>query len=422
MKPRIWLLLSFLACAITWLYAVRILGPWDRYMGETKDGIKEQMGDLYPRWVGTRELLLHGLNPYGPEVTHEIQMSFYGHTVTQDSREPARKIVDEQRFAYPLYVVFLMAPTMYFDFSTVHRWAPAVLGLLAALCVPLSADFLQWRPPWAELLAITLFALSSPQIAQGIEHQQIAILVGFLLIAAACCVRRNHLATAGLLLACSTLKPQMAFFPICFFLIWTTGGWGKRWRLLASFAVTLAILIGAGEWILPGWMSFFLEGAAAYNRYFPTTSVLGIALGKTLGQILGGIIILTLLILAWGRRHPRADSPEFANLLSAFLMGTLLAFPLLTPFNQVMLILPVMLLLKDWDALPRFSRGVFISSVSWPWIASFILLFVSPQLDSPNRLPLLPSLLVVLFPLFLPLILRTRRPAALGAIANLPSP
>src|ERR1039458_354156 len=160
MKIRIWLVLSVLGSALTLLFAARILGPWDRHMGEVKDGIKAQMGDLYPRWVGTRELLLHGLNPYGPEVTHEIQMAFYGHIVTQDYREPRRKIVDEQRFAYPVYVIFPMAPTIYFDFAKVHRWAPMVLGLLAALCVPMSLDFLRWRPPWAKLLAITLFTIS----------------------------------------------------------------------------------------------------------------------------------------------------------------------------------------------------------------------------------------------------------------------
>src|SRR5579863_9554086 len=131
MKPRIRLLLSVVAAAITWIYAARILVPWDRYIGELHDGVKSQMGDLYPRWVGTRELLLHGRNPYGPEVSGEIQMAFYGRIVTPGDRGPGHKIIDEQRFAYPVYVVFLMAPTMYSDFATVQRWAPTVLGFLA---------------------------------------------------------------------------------------------------------------------------------------------------------------------------------------------------------------------------------------------------------------------------------------------------
>src|SRR5439155_17440967 len=49
-----------------------------------------------------------------PEVSREIQIVFYGHAVTPE--EAAQHVVDEQRFAYPLYVVFLMAPTIYTDF------------------------------------------------------------------------------------------------------------------------------------------------------------------------------------------------------------------------------------------------------------------------------------------------------------------
>ena len=34
-----------------------------------------QMGDLCSRWIGTRDLLLRGRNPYGPEVSHESQLA-----------------------------------------------------------------------------------------------------------------------------------------------------------------------------------------------------------------------------------------------------------------------------------------------------------------------------------------------------------
>jgi hypothetical protein len=178
----------------------------------------------------------------------------------------------------------------------------------------------------------------------------------------------------------------------------------------------LLALIGAGEFVLPGWIGYFLAGAAAYRRYFPTTSLLRMALGDMLGEILGGLIVLGLLVFAWRSRKEPADSRTFTTTFAAFLMGTLLAFPLLTPFNQVMLILPVMLLLQDWKALPQLSRLAFIVNVSWPWIISSVLLLFPPRLDSPNRLPLLPSLLVLFFPLLLPLLLMTGRDAALSQL------
>ncbi|MFZ1007511.1 MAG: glycosyltransferase family 87 protein [Candidatus Sulfotelmatobacter sp.] len=416
MKTRIWLLLSVIAAAITWIYAARILVPWDRYIGELHDGVKSQMGDLYPRWVGTRELLLHGRNPYGPEVSGEIQMAFYGRIVTSGDRGPGHKILDEQRFAYPVYVVFLMAPTMYVDFAEVQRWAPTVLGLLAALSVPICLNLLGWKLSWEVIAAITLFTVSSPQIVQGLLHQQLSVVVGFLIFAGAWCVRKNYLATAGVLLAWSTIKPQMALFPLCFFLAWVIGNWRKRWRLVAGFMAMLLALIGAGEFVLPGWIGYFLAGAAAYRGYFPTTSLLRVALGDMLGEILGGLIVLGLLVVAWRSRKEPAGSRKFTTTFAAFLMGTLLAFPLLTPFNQVMLIFPAMLLLQGWKALPQLFRLVFIVAVSWPWITSSVLLLFPPRLDSPNRLPLLPSLFVLFFPLILPLLLMTRRRATLSQL------
>src|ERR1700684_3195160 len=98
MRFRFWLLLSLLASGIACLYMSRVLGPWEHYVNVNSGKLKAQMGDLYPRWVGTRELLLHGRNPYSPEVSHEIQMAFYGYTIEQQY-EPGMSVVDEQRFA-----------------------------------------------------------------------------------------------------------------------------------------------------------------------------------------------------------------------------------------------------------------------------------------------------------------------------------
>jgi hypothetical protein len=179
--------------------------------------------------------------------------------------------------------------------------------------------------------------------------------------------------------------------------------------LAAGFVGAMTALLAASELILPGWFGYFVAGIAAYRKYAPTSSLLRMALGETLGEIMGGVLILALLLLAWRNRKAETHSRGFITTFAAFLMGTILAFPLFTPFNQVLLILPAMLLIRDWNALPQFSRLIFIISVSWPWIVSLVLLFFPPRLDSLNQLPLLPSFLVLFFPLLLPLLLMTRR-------------
>ncbi|MGC2257348.1 MAG: glycosyltransferase family 87 protein, partial [Candidatus Sulfotelmatobacter sp.] len=392
------------------LYVYRILGPWNTRTRLENGFVIAQISDLYSPWVGTRELLLHRRNPYGTEVSHEIQIAFYGHVINQTYDEPKAKLADEQRFAYPIYEVFLTAPLVYLDFAEVQRWAPFVLGSLIALNVLFCFSVLRWRIRWEAGIAIILFTLSCPQIAQGLRLQQLAIVDACLLMAAAWCVSKNHFVAAGALLAASTIKPQMALLPLCWFAIWSAGDWRRRWRVPACFIATLAALVAFGELLLPGWLGYFVAGLAAYRRYALPTSTLGMALGNTLGEIVGGIIILGLLTFAWRNRKAAGDSKQFTGLLAAFFMGDLLAFPLFTPFNQVLLILPVMLLLHDWKTLRCFSKVVFVICVGWPWIVSTVLLLFPPRLDSHSQLPLLPSFLVPFMPLILPLLLMTRRP------------
>jgi len=386
----------------------RILGPWEHYIDVKSGKLKAQMGDLYPRWVGTRELLLHGRNPYSPEVSHEIQMAFYGHAIDQQYG-PGMPVIDEQRFVYPVYVVFLLAPVVYLEFSQVQILAAILFGVLTAISVILWMEVLRWRPPKALVLAIALFVLSSPQIAQGLRLRQLGLVVAFLLAVSAWCIVRNHLAIAGMLIAISTIKPQMVVLPLAWFLLWAANAWSKRWPLLAGFGATLAALTGLGEFVLPGWPRYFVDGLIAYRKYFPTTSLLCLALGNWVGGVLTGIAIVALFALAWRNRRVGASSAEFVHTLAAFLIGAAVILPLFQPFNQVLLLLPVTMVVRDWPSLSRLGRRIFAAVVVWPWIVSLMLLLVfHPRVDSTDRVPLLPSVMTLFVPFLLLLLLAAR--------------
>jgi hypothetical protein len=418
MRISLWLVLSLGITGCTWLYAHRVLEPYSAYVHLEKGNMIAEKGDLYSPWVGARELLLHRRNPYGPEVTREIQMVFFGHPIQQVFGQPGVDAVNEQRFAYPVYTVFLLAPTVYDDFATVQRWAPLTLALLTAASLFFYLDIVRWRLPLQVAIAVALCTLSSPQIVQGLRLEQLALVVGCLLAAGAWCVSRNYLVAAGVLLAFSTIKPQMAILPLCWFAVWSAGDWPKRWRLASSFVAALVILISIGALLLPHWPSYFLANLAAYRRYALPSSVLQLALGDSLGAILGCLIVAGLLALAWSNRKQTADSRQFAWILAAFFVGAIPALPLFAPFNQVMLILPALLILSNWNSLSRFSRLVFIATVSWPWITSLLLLFFSPRLRFSTQLPLLPSFLIPFVPLILPLLLLTIR----GKLTEQPPP
>jgi hypothetical protein len=262
-------------------------------------------------------------------------------------------------------------------------------------------DVLRWRPPKALIATLILFTLSTPQIMQGLRLRQLGLVVAFLVALSAWCVIRNHLALAGIALALSTIKPQMVVLPLAWLLLWGMSAWPRRWPLLAGFGIALASLITLGELLLPGWPHLFLNGLLAYRNYVATPSILSTVLGGSFGLVVSGITVIGLLAFAWRNRQADTASAGFIRVLAAFLLGAALILPLMYPFNQVLLLLPAMMIAKDWPSLPRLLRRVLAVVVAWPWIVRLVLLLLPPRLDSMSRLPLLPSALTLFVPVLL---------------------
>ncbi len=408
MKAWIWVLLGIAASAISWSYMHKVLLPWEHYVNVERGKVKSQLGDLYPRWVGTRELFVDGKNPYSAEVSHQIQIGFYGRPIEQSYDKPQSEIIDEQRFAYPIYVVFLLAPTIHLDFPQLQAWAPWVLGAFVAFGLLLWLDLLRWRPPAWIVLALVMFVLSSPQIAQGLRLRQLGLLAAFLLALAAWCAIRNQLSVAGFLLALSTIKPQMVALSVLWFLLWSLGDWKKRWTLPGGFVLGIGLMAGAGDLLVAGWVRYFLEGLEAYRRYFPTTSPLRLILGNWIGGIVSILAVVALLAYGWKQRRVTAVSSDFVQVLSLFFVTSLLVLPLLTPYNQVLLLLPVLTLIRDWTSLPRWAQAGLLLLAGFPYVISAVLLIRRPQLDSMQRTPLLPSAILLVVPFFIAIVMFVR--------------
>jgi hypothetical protein len=157
--------------------------------------------------------------------------------------------------------------------------------------------------------------------------------------------------------------------------------------------------------LLPEWPRYFVDGMIAYRKYFPKPSLLNLALGDWAGGVVSAVLIAFILIIAWRDRKADADSPEFIQTLAIFFVAADMVLPpLLTPFNQVLLLLPILMLVRDWATLPRIGRSLFAAILAWPSLCSLALLWLHPRLDSARRIPLLPSASVMLIP-FLVLVL-----------------
>src|SRR5258708_26121527 len=155
-------ILALLAAASMWFYVRRILVPRQVTEGARLERPRGNLSDLYPRWLGARELLLRGRDPYSREITREIQRGYYGREL--DSSRP-NDPKDQSSFAYPVYVVFLLAPTVFMNFSSVKILSFWFLTFCAVVSVLfwerwLNVPFSRWRI----LTTVVLLLVSYPFI------------------------------------------------------------------------------------------------------------------------------------------------------------------------------------------------------------------------------------------------------------------
>ena len=391
-----------------WCYADFVLIP--RQVAEAaQEGVpRGNLSDLYPRWLGARELLLRGRDPYSAEVTREIQAGYYGRPLDPARANDPR---DQQGFAYPVYVVFLLAPTVHLSFASVQiafRW---MLLALALISVPLWFRALGLRPSPVFQLVWVIAVLGSFPAVQAIKLQQLTLLVCALLAGAAAAWARGRLALAGVCLAIASIKPQLIVLPALWLIIWSLGNWRARQRLFWSFAASMLLLFGGGELMLPGWVHRFRISTASYWTYTGGgRSVLDVALGSFPGKAVAAIVVLLLIGVCWRVRRVTAREPLFAWTLALVLAATLVVIPTFATYNQLLLLPALMLMAGSFPELWRQGRMLRVLlilgalAILWPWVAAAaldlaLLLFPRATVSNAAMLPLLPSLAVPLLAL-----------------------
>jgi hypothetical protein len=371
------LIAATLATASTWFYVNQILKPQQVANAKVHNHPRGNLSDLYPRWLGARELLLHGRNPYSREINLETQEGYYGR-VLDPSRPDDPK--DQQGFAYPVYVVFILAPLIRFSFHDVQIIFRCLLIGFTAGSILLWLRALRWRlPPLAVAIAMVLTMGSVPAI-QGIKLQQLSLLVAALLAASGACIAGGFLFSGGALLALATIKPQLAWPVIVWMVLWALSDWKARRRVVVGFTATMGILLIGAEIVLPGWWRMFLQAIRQYHEYTHNESVLdGIfnwMVGRFGGDVLIALAVLTAGIMLWTVRKQPANSPEFGRALALVLALTVLIVPMYAPYNQILLLPAILSLARDRTTLIVTSRAARIMyaatalALTWPWIAS----------------------------------------------------
>lgn len=380
-----WLALaaSVLVCWGVWHWAETILVPSNTTKVLAAHRPMGNNSDLYPRWLGARELLLHGRDPYSPRVTREIQTGFYGRPL--DPSNPSDPSAQES-FVYPLYVVFLLAPTVTLPFplaADTFRW---ILLFSIALSVPLWMWAVGLRPRRPAIVCGVLLAVGSyPSIEEYWQQNLTALVVLFLAVAAAAVVR-NRLILSGFFLALATVKPDITTPVVLWLLVWAIGNRERR-RLIWSFAGGMTMLLAGAQAISPGWMGRFFTAVREYPSYGTDPSVLQVLFPRVVADFLLAALVVFLCVVCWRCRKAAADSDRFGWTLALVTTGTLVAIPKLAAYNQFLLVPALLVLLRHREQatglLARaFIKGAFACQI-WQWSAalglSILSLLVTPQ-------------------------------------------
>lgn len=341
---------SVLAFLSFWYWARHVYIPANTAEVHARKLPTGNNSDLYSRWLGARELLLRGRDPYTPEMTREIQTGFYGRPLDPQKESDPRA---QEAFVYPLWVVFLLAPSVTLPFGhAVHifRWIlVGSVGLGAVLWMYVMG--FRRRP--VLVLAVVVFVLSSLPCLVEYYQQNLTSAVILFLALAAFCIARNWFAAGGFLLALATMKPDTTGIPILWFLIWAASKWKNRRLILWAFTATIAVFVLLSEMLLPHWVAGFIAQIREYPSYGTAPNPLQLVFGQVPGTVLS-VMALFLLLALWFRwRTADADTSQFRWAIAWTCMVALAIIPKIAAYNQLLLMPPLLILLMEYRSIQQ---------------------------------------------------------------------
>ncbi len=252
-RPQLLFVTAVLCLLSSWYFAVAIAPA-----GLGRGAPNVQQG-LFPEWFGCREIL-HHRDPYRPQATRQIELAVYGRTQTASAAP-----LNQHRFAYPVFFVFLFFPIALLPFGLAQF--VALLG-----CIGLTVVSIPWwlqgrQFSTLDKLTFAIFALATYPVVLGLQLRQPTLIVVSLLAAVYFWAQSGRLVLAGALGALCCSKPHLAIAILLPLSIWSVTTWQVRKAFLLSLGATLSALLIAAEFAVPGWFSNWLTTLQAYSHY-----------------------------------------------------------------------------------------------------------------------------------------------------------
>jgi hypothetical protein len=261
--------------------------------------------DFLARWVAANQWLVHGQDPYAPQVSLEAQTLIYGRPADRQAGE------DVAHFAYPLFAMLFFGPFGLIPYPLARAiWMTLLevgLPVLAILSIQLSG----WKPSaWIQRILI-LFSVLWYHGFRAVIVGQFAILEALVIVGALLAIQRHQDAVAGVLLGLSLAKPQMVVLLIPFVLLWAVST--RRLLILIWGLGTIVLLLAASLALIPSWPIEWARQIIDYTTYTsrigPPVSILaGLipSISRPITAFLTGLGLIYLAFL-WQRALGKGD-------------------------------------------------------------------------------------------------------------------
>jgi hypothetical protein len=350
------------------------------------------------QWISIRSLITDGISPYSDLVTAKIQEF----VVEENSFAPGNPL----KYTSPLYSGIVVFPfTLIGDINIAHAFWLSVQLVAIFMLLVLSIKITVWKPAWYIFLLFSLFTIFSYHVVMPWLDGGLAIWASLFLILAFLAIYNNRNEVGGVLLAMTTIQPQMVVLTLVFTLIWAAS---KRKKILILwFFITVIFLSIVGLFLVPNWIIQYIRLLYGFQENFPPGtpgvffSNLFPGLGKQLGWVISGVSSL-LLILEWWLAL-RKDFRWFLwTACLTMVFSQWIGIPTI-PGNFIGLLLPLILisamLTERW---PREGQWVAISMLLilfiWEWALFYIdLTSTQPKMQLNLIFPLPLVLLIGLY-------------------------
>jgi len=307
--------------------------------------------DFLTRWVAANAWVREGINPYAPQVSLRAQEMIYGRPADPVSGE------DVANFAYPLPAMVFFAPFGLLPYTAARAVWMTILEISLPILVIIGARLARWNPPTAILGLLMLFSVLWYHGFRAVVVGQFAVVEALLLAAALLAIQRKQDWLAGLLLALTVAKPQMAFLLAPFAVIWAASH--RRWWVVVSSLGFLALLLGASLLLIPDWPVLWLRQLTEYPPYTDIGSPVSIIASLSppaqvwIDRILTGLLVLYLL-WEWGQALGRGDRSFLWAAQLTLVITNLVALRTATT-NFVAMLPALCLIFGVWSE--RWGRG-----------------------------------------------------------------